>query len=100
MEIISATIDFSNLFAFQIRVSNVVPVHHSSFGLSTHIHQLLQVLHGWSSQLTFVFQYLSNIYEQFGIIYVFEKVHKLLTYITHVYIHVYYHHLYIIIIHI
>jgi hypothetical protein len=37
MEIISATIDFSNLFAFQIRVSNVVPVHHSSSGLSTHI---------------------------------------------------------------
>jgi hypothetical protein len=37
MEIISATIDFSNLFAFQIRVGNVGPVHHSSFGLSTHI---------------------------------------------------------------
>jgi hypothetical protein len=36
MEIISATIDFSNLFAFQIRVSNVVPVHHPSAGLYSH----------------------------------------------------------------
>ena len=36
MEIISTTIYFSNLFAFQIRVSNVVPVHHSSFGLYSH----------------------------------------------------------------
>jgi hypothetical protein len=36
MEIISATIDFSNPFAFQIRVSNVVPVHHPSSGLYSH----------------------------------------------------------------
>ena len=38
MEIMSATIDLF-FFSFQIRVSNavVVPVHHSSFGSSTHI---------------------------------------------------------------
>ena len=36
MEITSTTIDFSNPFAFQIRVSNVVPVHHPSAGLYSH----------------------------------------------------------------
>jgi hypothetical protein len=42
---------FLKLFAFQIRTSNavVVPVHHSSFGPSTHIflHQFLRVMQLW-----------------------------------------------------